>query len=454
MTRNPLKRYAMLGVASICLFLAMPAGAAVCGDLEPDPGEACDDGNTAPGDGCDATCQIEVGFDCSDAVPGALTGNPPIPSSCVQQICGDSIQSSNEICDDGNSTNGDGCSATCTVEAGFACTAATNWLDDIFSSDDPVPSFCQPASTVTVIKNTSGGDGTFEFTGTGPEGFTFGGGFSVSTVGGTDNAQFSNLLSGSYSLAETPQAGWSVVSATCVDDGGQPVDVPGQQPGELSFSLAAGSNVACTFNNAKSGSVNIIKHTLGGDGVFGFSTTLPDGQPTFTLSTSAGTSVAESRTVPAGTYVVDEDVIPPGWQFTSLECTENGFEDSTILGTEAIINVQDGETVNCTYINSLPVVDADGDGVNDDHDYCPDTTIPERVPKRSLGVNRFALVDGDYAFDTRSPRGKGPRRSYSTTDTAGCSCAQIIAAQGLGKGHTKYGCSISAMDDWVELVTP
>ena len=30
---------------------------------------------------------------------------------------------------------------------------------------------------------------------------------------------------------------------------------------------------------------------------------------------------------------------------------------------------------------------------------------------------------------------------------------QIIEMQGLGEGHTTHGCSISAMDDWVELVT-
>jgi len=36
----------------------------------------------------------------------------------------------------------------------------------------------------------------------------------------------------------------------------------------------------------------------------------------------------------------------------------------------------------------------------------------------------------------------------------GCSCEQIIDAQGLGGGHAKHGCSISVMDDWVELVTP
>ena len=103
---------------------------------------------------------------------------------------------------------------------------------------------------------------------------------------------------------------------------------------------------------------------------------------------------------------------------------------------------------------SASQLDDDGDGVSNADDNCPDTLIPESVPTVRLGTNRWALVDGDFIFDTNAPKGKGPKRSYTTTDTGGCSCEQIIAAQGLGKGHTKFGCSISAMDDWVALVNP
>ena len=53
-------------------------------------------------------------------------------------------------------------------------------------------------------------------------------------------------------------------------------------------------------------------------------------------------------------------------------------------------------------------------------------------------------------FD-RVSKGKGPNRSYTIEDTAGCSCEQIIAELGLGDGHSKHGCSISAMDDWIEF---
>ncbi len=97
-------------------------------------------------------------------------------------------------------------------------------------------------------------------------------------------------------------------------------------------------------------------------------------------------------------------------------------------------------------------IDSDGDGVPDEADVCPDTVIPEGVPTVRLGTNRWALTDGDLEFDTKAPNGKGPGRSYSTEDTAGCSCEQIIDELGLGNGHTKFGCSISAMDDWVALV--
>lgn len=44
----------------------------------------------------------------------------------IEATCGDSVVHANlnEACDDGNTTAGDGCSATCTVESGFACNGA------------------------------------------------------------------------------------------------------------------------------------------------------------------------------------------------------------------------------------------------------------------------------------------------------------------------------------------
>lgn len=78
--------------------------------------------------------------------------------------------------------------------------------------------------------------------------------------------------------------------------------------------------------------------------------------------------------------------------------------------------------------------DADQDGVLDEVDVCLDTLIPESVPTRRLGVNRWALVDEDEWFDTTPPPGGGggPDFEFTILDTGGCSCEQIIEAWALG----------------------
>ncbi len=71
--------------------------------------EGCDDGNTAAGDGCSSTCAVETGWACSGS-----------PSMCAP-VCGDGLLTGAEQCDDGDTDPGDGCSHTCTIEPGFSC---------------------------------------------------------------------------------------------------------------------------------------------------------------------------------------------------------------------------------------------------------------------------------------------------------------------------------------------
>jgi len=96
--------------------------------------------------------------------------------------------------------------------------------------------------------------------------------------------------------------------------------------------------------------------------------------------------------------------------------------------------------------------DSDRDGVTDKLDACPGTVIPEAAASAGLGVNRWALTDDDGIFDTRESNGKGPQVSFDIFETAGCSCEQIVEQQHLGAGHLKFGCSIGAMQNWVDLV--
>jgi len=99
-------------------------------------------------------------------------------------------------------------------------------------------------------------------------------------------------------------------------------------------------------------------------------------------------------------------------------------------------------------------VDDDADGILDHADVCPETVIPESVPTQQLGVNRWALVDGDGVFDTFAPPGggNGPDFEFTVEDTRGCSCEQIIEAWALGWGHTKFGCSTGVILQWKAVV--
>jgi cysteine-rich repeat protein len=78
----------------------------ICGDAFKVELEQCDDGNTTNGDGCSSICTIEPGYECI-----VVRGR-----SVCSLRCGNGLIDRGEECDDGNTTNGDGCSSTCIVE--------------------------------------------------------------------------------------------------------------------------------------------------------------------------------------------------------------------------------------------------------------------------------------------------------------------------------------------------
>ena len=75
--------------------------------------DECDDGNLTNGDGCSSDCTVEPDFQCGGS-----------PSQCSQ--CGNGVREGLETCDDGNLTNGDGCDAQCRLP-GVATAWTATW---------------------------------------------------------------------------------------------------------------------------------------------------------------------------------------------------------------------------------------------------------------------------------------------------------------------------------------
>lgn len=181
---------------------------AICGDGLVLGQETCDDANTVSGDGCSAQCAIEPDFYCEyranvqrtvceeDSCGNGKVGSSEscdlgaglnIPGSgcsptcraepqCAygpdgcSSTCGDGLVI-NEECDDGNTRDGDGCSADCKIEYGFECeqeeecTTLRDWDHD---NDPNTPGIRTCVMEVPVIyrdfnaRGTAGGHPDFE----------------------------------------------------------------------------------------------------------------------------------------------------------------------------------------------------------------------------------------------------------------------------------------------------
>jgi cysteine-rich repeat protein len=94
-----------------------------CGDEIVNGDEVCDDGNAVDGDGCDSNC--------------TTTG------------CGNGILTSGETCDDGNLVDGDGCDSNCTTsECGNQIVAGDEECDNGDANSDAIADACRTDCTL------------------------------------------------------------------------------------------------------------------------------------------------------------------------------------------------------------------------------------------------------------------------------------------------------------------
>lgn len=110
-----------------------------------------------PGD--EVQLRFDFGTDGCNGVTGWYVDSVDAYSCSAEElpVCGDGDLALGEMCDDGNSANGDGCSASCEVESGFACSLPTGPIDSSnivadWSFEGGVPNDdWSPSSTFTGI---------------------------------------------------------------------------------------------------------------------------------------------------------------------------------------------------------------------------------------------------------------------------------------------------------------
>ncbi len=117
-----------------------------CGNGTLDAPEACDDGATQPDDGCSAGCALENGEVCTGNGACASTLCGPVSNVCEPVgVCGNGVLDEDEACDDGNTSDSDGCNAACSLELGQPCASAADCESGVCDLDNGAT--CEPADT-------------------------------------------------------------------------------------------------------------------------------------------------------------------------------------------------------------------------------------------------------------------------------------------------------------------
>ncbi|MGD9740179.1 MAG: autotransporter domain-containing protein [Bauldia sp.] len=205
-------------------------------------------------------------------------------------------------------------------------------------------------SSITIIKNSVGGNAAFDFTT--DNDLAPGNNFVLNTnPDGTDQTAFNDLAPGTYTVTEDEETDFTLTDLVCVD----PDEETTTEGATATIVLAAGEAIVCTFTNTytPSGSITIVKNSVGGTAEFDFTTTndLAGATNAFTLDTTGDFTQSVTFTdVSTGTYVVTE-LAEGGFSLTGLVCDDATGTTST-LGSVATIDFTEGDTVICTFTNT------------------------------------------------------------------------------------------------------
>ena len=218
---------------------------------------------------------------------------------------------------------------TVSAADGFVLTGPT--------SGDLTAGGCPPPGSITVVKVTEGGTGTFGFSSKTLSPSLF----DLTTTGtglaGSDSRTFAELPAGTYDVAEgAPGANWVLTSATCSD-----------KSDPSAIDLGAGESVTCTFTNTFTpppGSITVYKQTEDESStLFGF--TLNGGD----MQTIAGdgSEAGNWDGLDAGSYDLVE-LAKAGWTFTGYRCGSGDEADAAALaeGGSPFTDISRGVTID------------------------------------------------------------------------------------------------------------
>src|ERR1035441_8403376 len=110
--------------------------------------------------------------------------------------------------------------------------------------------------------------------------------------------------------------------------------------GALTLNNNTIATTACSVAPPSTGSIQVVKNTVGGNSAFGFTSNF--GLTSLTTSSNTASQTFSSL-APGGSYSVSETV-PSGWVQTSAICTN---------GTPAAVTVVAGATTICTFTNTV-----------------------------------------------------------------------------------------------------
>ncbi len=223
-----------------------------------------------------------------------------------------------------------------------------------------------------------------------------------------------DVATGTYTVTEaTPPSEWTLTGLTCDDpNGGTTTNVATRT---ATIDVDANQTITCTFTNTKqlpptTGTIVIVKDAQPDDPQ-DFSFTYNFGSGSTTLDddpNSATTNNFTEQNVEQGAYTVQESQVG-GWDITNITCNDpdNGSSGNTQTRT-ATIDLDAGETVTCTFINTKQQPPTTGtivivkDAVPDDpQDF---TFVGDNMGTFQLDDDSDPTLSNTVTFSNFSPR--------------------------------------------------